>query len=474
MRTALVRGATVSWLVWALLIHGVAPVALAWAGGGGGFDVDQRFVSGAGSPEGVAVDGRYVFWANSRTDTIGRANLDGSGVVENLISGASYPPSVAVDGRYVYWVNSGRSGAPSGGTIGRATLDGAGAVESFITGLTSPEGIAVGGGRIYWTSAGTIGSANLDGSNVVHDLVTGVGAETLAIGAGRIYWTSGGTIGSANLDGSQIDRNLIGGASDAKGVAAADGRIYWANLNDGTIGRANLDGSDVVQTFISGASDPIGVAVTGGTIYWANSHSGTIGRARVNTTPSSTAPPAAARTATPSITTTSSSVPPVPTARRTPGTMYYWSETYAEQIVLENVRVPCLHVFGPGGASWGSSPPCDLGNAERDVAAAERAVTQAAHNPSDCGLIGSVSQGACAAIAESQLHDAQKSVDIIRDGVSLTQATCHGTGLPDSSSYRFSTFTCEISLVAGNPQSNVSGRIAVWTTGPTTLRWKLV
>ena len=35
-------------------------------------------------PDGVAVDGQYVYWANSSTDTIGRANLDGTGVEPEL------------------------------------------------------------------------------------------------------------------------------------------------------------------------------------------------------------------------------------------------------------------------------------------------------------------------------------------------------------------------------------------------------
>ena len=40
-----------------------------------------------------------------RTHTIGRANLDGSGVDQSFITGANVPTGVAVDGQHVYWTN---------------------------------------------------------------------------------------------------------------------------------------------------------------------------------------------------------------------------------------------------------------------------------------------------------------------------------------------------------------------------------
>ena len=53
----------------------------------------------------MAVDAAHVYWANetafSRTgaqiSTIGRANLDGTGVNQNFITGATFATGVAVD-----------------------------------------------------------------------------------------------------------------------------------------------------------------------------------------------------------------------------------------------------------------------------------------------------------------------------------------------------------------------------------------
>jgi carbamate kinase len=42
-------------------------------------------------------------WANSgRPGSIGRANLDGTGVNQTFITGAAQPDGVAVDGAHVY------------------------------------------------------------------------------------------------------------------------------------------------------------------------------------------------------------------------------------------------------------------------------------------------------------------------------------------------------------------------------------
>ena len=89
--------------------------------------------------------GAYVFWGNATVNTIGRANLDGSGANQSFITGASNPNGVAVDGLHVYWTNF------NAGSIGRAYLDGSGANESFISGLFQPTGVAVDSSHVYWT-----------------------------------------------------------------------------------------------------------------------------------------------------------------------------------------------------------------------------------------------------------------------------------------------------------------------------------
>ena len=225
----------------------------------------------------------FVYWADVDRGTIGRADLDGTGVDQSFINTASSPLGVAVDSGHVYWTHL--------GAIGRANLDGSGVDRSFIAIPSGSFGLAVDAGHVYWTnfaSPGTIGRANLDGSGVDQSFISiPNGAWGVAVDAGHVYWADAysfppGTIGRANLDGTGVDQSFISGAQGPFGVAVDAAHVYWANGNfPGSIGRADLDGSGVDQSFISGASYPFGVAVDGAHLYWAND-SNTIGRANLD------------------------------------------------------------------------------------------------------------------------------------------------------------------------------------------------
>src|SRR5215813_8053384 len=132
-----------------------------------------------------------IYWADGVPGTIGRANIDGTGAVQNLIGGGSQPDGVAVDAGHIYWTNvlSTRTGA---GTIGRANLDGTGVNQNFITGIEPMGGLAVDGGHLYWS--------NQDDSRVLQD---GIPA----------------TIARANLDGTGVEQNYITGGNSVLGLA---------------------------------------------------------------------------------------------------------------------------------------------------------------------------------------------------------------------------------------------------------------
>ena len=107
---------------------------------------------------------------SANTNTIGRANLDGTGVDNDFITGISgpvAPVAIAVDGAHIYWTATGRD------RIGRANLDGTGVDQSFITGASGPLEVAVDAAHLYWTNnaTGTIGRANLDGTGVDQSLI---------------------------------------------------------------------------------------------------------------------------------------------------------------------------------------------------------------------------------------------------------------------------------------------------------------
>lgn len=244
--------------------------------------VDQTFITGADAPNGVAVNGTDIYWANTGPclDSIARASLDGTGVDQSFIAGPdgpSGPFGIALDARYLYWANG--FGYDS---IGTADLDGSNVDESFIASGSRPCAVAVDADHVYWASSGgAIGRANYDGTGIDPGFLQGANAPCgLAVDSTHIYWTNTGgtTIGRANLDGSQSDQSFVTGAGAPCGIAVDGDHVYWGNSATGTIGRANLDGSQADQSFITGATQPCGVAVDSIVV--------------TATPPSSTAPPA--------------------------------------------------------------------------------------------------------------------------------------------------------------------------------------
>src|SRR3954454_10837343 len=73
---------------------------------------------------GVAVDRQYVYVAHS-AGAIARVTIGGTVVPDPLIRDATTPCGVAVDATHIYWAER-QFDQPGAGTIGRANLDGSG------------------------------------------------------------------------------------------------------------------------------------------------------------------------------------------------------------------------------------------------------------------------------------------------------------------------------------------------------------
>lgn len=94
-----------------------------------GSGVDEKFITGAEGPCGVAVDGSHLYWANELGNSIGRANLSGGEADQHFIATVAPPCGVAVNSTHLYWTNF----ESENGFIGRASLDGSGVVQSFVS-----------------------------------------------------------------------------------------------------------------------------------------------------------------------------------------------------------------------------------------------------------------------------------------------------------------------------------------------------
>lgn len=241
---------------------------------------------------GAAPAHAFVYWAVPQSNTIGRANNDGSGANDAFIHTGAGPVAVAVDASHIYWADE------KDNSIGRANIDGSGVNNSFITGIEEPAGVAVNNSFVYWSSlkANRIGLANLDGSGFVSKLVEAESPCGIALDSGHVYWGSDSLgpqhIGRASLAGKEAAPAWVTiNAPGPCGVAVNSANVFWAGVGflyptNTTIGRVSINtpGSPD-NSFIGDASGPCGLALdTSSHLYWANAGSGTIGRSRTDGT----------------------------------------------------------------------------------------------------------------------------------------------------------------------------------------------
>jgi sugar lactone lactonase YvrE len=227
-------------------------------------------VSGLIEPTGIAVDvtGNKIYWADTYTGVIGRANLSDGSNPTVILSPLNNPIGVALDlsrGK-IYWANSGND------TIGWANLSDNVPHTLFHTLVSNPSGVAVdvAGGQIYWTDYfGDIERGNLDGSGTPTVILSGLdpvglgGPDGIALdlAGGKLYWAnlggftiySVGFIGRANLDGSGFTKLVDTPIPVGLALDLAHNKMYWGSINDLEV--ANLDGSGQTS-FLTGLNRP--------------------------------------------------------------------------------------------------------------------------------------------------------------------------------------------------------------------------
>ena len=225
-------------------------------------DLLYGFGDGLRDPRGIAADATTgtLYIADHDTGTVYTGDLRGESPLTPLIQGLSNPAGIVLAEERLYWANQGSN------TIARANLDGTEVVNT-ITGLNAPYYLSVNEshGHIYWTdfNSGVIHRAGLDGS-MPTDFVTGlqrVRDVEVDHAAGKIYWADRNRpdIRRQNLDGTGMEVLFDGadglGRPHGLWLDTQNELIYWTDTTTGDVVRGNLDGVGIPEILFNGSSN---------------------------------------------------------------------------------------------------------------------------------------------------------------------------------------------------------------------------
>ena len=261
-------------------------------------------------PKGLALDTEAgkIYWTDSGSNKIQRANLDGSDVEDLLTGGSSAPLGLALDSPVASLtpdpssVTFSRDGtkhrftvqvsepidvvANPAGTASRIRI--AASTSSFNECPAEPEDSMTRqhGQTVYLAGCGP-GQGVLELRRVSDQKVLRTYRVKVSSKL-KMYWTNAGShdkIQRADIDGTNVEDLVTTGLSEPIDMALdlAGGKMYWMDQGTDKIQRANLDGSNI-QDVISGLSYPVGLAldVAGGEMYWTDLDTDKIQRANLD------------------------------------------------------------------------------------------------------------------------------------------------------------------------------------------------
>jgi low density lipoprotein receptor-related protein 5/6 len=232
-------------------------------------------------PRALKVDpnGERLYWVDRKDKLVKSSLIDGTDIRNVLDCDTS--ACVDIDGLALDPVTGTLFFADSDSdSIFKANMDGSGSLTPLISGLGDPRDIALdlGGNRMYWVDdqEKTLESANLDGTGrvlILSDANNDPVSKPYCIaidsrGSGILFWYDHAekTIYRSNLDGTSIQA-IVGPAGISKIRALSldldENKLYWADYDGHSMKRANIDGS-FIEDLTTTAGKPWGISIVPG------------------------------------------------------------------------------------------------------------------------------------------------------------------------------------------------------------------
>jgi hypothetical protein len=203
----------------------------------------QSFAINQSSPERITLGGNNnatVFWTNFGSGGAADGSVVslplGGGTPSTLVSGRWTPQGIAADDTYVFWAESSQNQLlrrPLGGSTTTTLSTGA---------SSSPTAVALGAGTVYWSDAlvNNMGSVNMAPENTLTATTTVQGSQdlpqALAVDATYLYWvdfTGMGAVWQYKINGGQ--KHQVGSADTNPFRVVSDATsAFWIDQGTST------------------------------------------------------------------------------------------------------------------------------------------------------------------------------------------------------------------------------------------------